>query len=62
MSEPDEVMKVAEVAAYFRVPKSTVYQLARAGHLRGTKIGKHWRFSRTVVRDYLAKAERHASG
>jgi excisionase family DNA binding protein len=43
-----EILTVMEVAKFLRVPKSTVYKLARVGELPASKIGKHWRF---VLRD-----------
>lgn len=45
-SVPSEILTVEDVARFLRVPKSTVYKLARQGRLPGAKIGKHWRFLR----------------
>ena len=42
----NEVLTVMEVAQFLRVPKSTVYKLARLGQLPASKIGKHWRVLR----------------
>lgn len=41
-----DILTVSEVARLLRVPKSTVYKLARLGQLPASKIGKHWRFLR----------------
>ena len=41
-----DILTVPEVARLLRVPKSTVYKLARLGQLPASKIGKHWRFVR----------------
>lgn len=41
-----EILTVMDVAQFLRVPKSTVYKLARLGELPASKIGKHWRFLR----------------
>src|SRR3954464_7769100 len=49
-----EVMALPEVAAYFHCELSKVMELARAGELRGAKIGKQWVFRREDVRAYLA--------
>jgi excisionase family DNA binding protein len=49
----EEVLTVLEVARFLRVPKSTVYKLARLGQLPASRIGKHWRFLRRDVRDWL---------
>ncbi len=47
------VLTVAEVAVYLKVPKSTVYKLARKGTLPAHKVGKHWRFVRDELDGWL---------
>lgn len=48
-----EILTVQEVAHFLRVPKSTVYKLARVGELPASKIGKHWRFLRRDIHDWM---------
>jgi excisionase family DNA binding protein len=48
-----EIMTVVEVARFLRVPKSTVYKLARLGELPASKIGKHWRFLRRDIHQWM---------
>ena len=48
-----EILTVLEVARFLRVPKSTVYKLARLGQLPASKIGKHWRFLRRDIHDWM---------
>jgi excisionase family DNA binding protein len=48
-----EILTVMDVACFLRVPKSTVYKLARVGELPATKIGKHWRFLRRDIHEWL---------
>ena len=48
-----EILTVMEVARFLRVPKSTVYKLARLGQLPASKIGKHWRFLRRDIHDWM---------
>ncbi len=47
-STPD-IMTPQEVAAFLRVPISTIYALAKGRRLPGFKVGKHWRFSRADI-------------
>jgi excisionase family DNA binding protein len=49
----NEILTVTEVARFLRVPKSTVYKLARLGQLPASKIGKHWRFLRRDIHDWM---------
>lgn len=48
-----DVMTLDEVAEYLRIPRSTVYKLAREGRIPGQKIGRQWRFRRAVVERWL---------
>lgn len=53
---PPPVMTVDEVAAYLRIPRSSVYKLAQQGRLPCQKAGRRWRFSRKAVDAWLAGA------
>ncbi len=48
-----EILTVLDVARFLRVPKSTVYKLARVGELPASKIGKHWRFLRRDIQQWV---------
>ena len=48
-----EILTVMDVARFLRVPKSTVYKLARLGQLPASKIGKHWRFLPRDIHDWM---------
>ena len=43
---PSEIMDIAEAASYLHIKKGTLYRLAKAGRIPGTKIGGQWRFKR----------------
>ena len=61
--EPD-VLTVDQLAELLQVDAKTVRSLAAKGELPGRKLGRHWRFSRQAVLDWLATPERkrHAAG
>jgi excisionase family DNA binding protein len=52
-STDGEILTVMDVARFLRVPKSTVYKLARVGELPASKIGKHWRFLRRDIHEWM---------
>jgi excisionase family DNA binding protein len=59
-----EILTVLEVARFLRVPKSTVYKLARRGQLPAAKVGKHWRFPYRDLQNWMhdrstPESERH---
>lgn len=55
-----DILTVTEVARYLRVPKSTVYKLARLRALPASKVGKHWRFLRRDVQNWIRERSQSA--
>ena len=51
----DAVMTIDELCAYLKVPKSTLYKLAQEGKVPGQKVGRHWRFHREAIDEWLKK-------
>ncbi len=50
---PPDVMKIDELAAYLQVARSTLYKLTQEGKVPGQKVGKHWRFHKDAIDDWL---------
>jgi excisionase family DNA binding protein len=58
-NEP-EILTPQEAADLLRVPLLTVQRQAKAGRLPGRRVGKEWRFSRSVLREWVASGpDRH---
>ncbi len=57
LREPD-VLTVEQLAELLQVDEKTLRSLAGKGELPGRKVGRHWRFSRQAVLDWLATPER----
>ena len=55
MADEPEILTPQEAAEFLRVPLLTVQRQAKAGRLPGRRVGKEWRFSRTVLLEWLAK-------
>lgn len=51
----DEIMTIEELSEYLKISKSTLYKLSQEGALPGAKVGKHWRFHKGVVDQWLGK-------
>ncbi len=47
------VLTIDDLAEYLKISKSTLYKLAQDGALPGQKIGRHWRFHREAVDQWL---------
>ena len=61
MKVHDEVLTVDELAVYLKVSKSTLYKLLSEGKVPGQKVGKHWRFSRSSIAEWLKEPQRKQS-
>jgi len=59
-----DVLTIEELAIYLKVPKSTLYKLAREGKIPSQKIGRHWRFQKRSIELWLGRTEEanHVSG
>ena len=58
MPEHDEILDIDQLSQYLRVPKSTLYRLAAEGKIPSHKVGRHWRFRREAVDQWLDHPER----
>ena len=50
-----DIFTVGEAAAYLKLPISTVYRLAERREIPCHKVGRQWRFQRTVIDDWLRR-------
>jgi len=53
--ESNDILTIDELAEYLKISKSTLYKLAQEGALPGQKVGKHWRFHKDTIDDWLAR-------
>lgn len=51
--EIKEIMDVKELAAYLGIGKSKIYQLIREKKIPASKIGRQYRFSKSVIDNWL---------
>ena len=52
-SFPD-VMTIQETSQYLRIPISSLYKLAQEGRIPCQKVGRHWRFHRATLINWVA--------
>jgi excisionase family DNA binding protein len=45
----DEVMTLEEVAKYLKLKPQTIYTWAKNGKIPAAKLGKEWRFKKSVI-------------
>jgi excisionase family DNA binding protein len=49
----DAVLTIEKLAAYLKIPKSTLYKLVRERRIPSQKIGRHWRFRKEAIDRWL---------
>ena len=53
----DNILTIEELAVYLKISKSSLYKLAQKGEVPGQKVGKHWRFRRDIIDQWLADSK-----
>lgn len=51
--KPGDVLTIEELAAYLKIPKSTLYKIVREGKIPSQKVGRHWRFRKVAIDRWL---------
>lgn len=52
-SNPPEIMTIGETAQYLRISQSSLYKLAQEGRIPCQKVGRHWRFRKASIDNWL---------
>jgi excisionase family DNA binding protein len=50
----NEILTVNEAAELLRIPGSTVYKLVQPVKIPAQKVGRHWRFHRGTLINWIA--------
>lgn len=58
---PGDVLTIEELAAYLKIPKSTLYKLVREGRIPSQKVGRHWRFRKIAIDHWLEETRSNIS-
>jgi excisionase family DNA binding protein len=53
MTEVNAVLTIDDLASYLKISKSTLCKLAQDGVIPGQKVGRHWRFHRNAIDQWL---------
>ena len=59
--EKDPILTMDDLADYLKVSKSTLYKLVQEGKVPGHKVGKHWRFRRATIDQWLDEKDKSIS-
>ena len=48
--------------AFLKIPRSTLYKLVQEGRVPAVKVGRHWRFSKSTLDQWISGADSESSG
>ena len=54
-TKTNEILTLAEAARYLRLSQEAVKKQAQRGHIPGRQVGKHWRFLKAALEDWLRR-------
>ncbi|MFH2075089.1 MAG: helix-turn-helix domain-containing protein [Pseudomonadota bacterium] len=55
----DNVLTIEELSSYLKIPKSSLYKLVREGKIPSQKVGRHLRFHRESIDEWLKRQNGH---
>jgi len=61
MAKKQDIFTVEELCEYLKIPKSTVYKLCQEGKIPGQKVGRHWRFRRETIDQWLDEKSKNTN-
>lgn len=56
-SDGNDILTIQELSTYLKVPVSTLYKLVREGSIPSTKVGKHWRFHKNAIDNWISRRD-----
>ena len=59
--DQNPILTMDDLAVYLKVSKSTLYKLVQEGTVPGHKVGKHWRFCRSTIDQWLDEKDKSIS-
>ncbi len=57
MEDFPQVLTIEEASKYLRIPLSSLYKLAQDGKIPCQKVGRHWRFRKETIDNWLANSK-----
>ncbi len=54
-NKSDNVLTIEELSVYLKIPRSTLYKLVREGKIPAQKVGRHLRFLRESIDEWMKR-------
>jgi len=52
-----EILTAEDVCQYLKIPRSTLYKLSRDKKIPAFRVGRHWRFNRKKIEEWVDNQE-----
>ena len=53
----DEILTAEEVCKYLRIPRSSLYKLAKEKKIPAFRVGRHWRFKKAKIEEWVERQQ-----
>ena len=53
-----EIVTAEFVCSYLKIPRSTLYKLARDKLIPAFRVGRHWRFKKDKIEEWVQRQEK----
>ncbi|MBD3246469.1 MAG: helix-turn-helix domain-containing protein [Candidatus Omnitrophica bacterium] len=54
----DQILTAIDVCKYLRIPRSTLYKLAQTRQIPAFRVGRHWRFKKEKIEEWVSRQEK----
>ena len=51
----NDIWTVEEICEYLKIPRSTLYKLIRDKRIPAFRVGRHWRFQKDKIEEWVEK-------
>ncbi|MBI4972873.1 MAG: helix-turn-helix domain-containing protein [Candidatus Omnitrophica bacterium] len=53
----DEILTAEDICRYLKIPRSSLYKLAREKEIPSFRVGRHWRFKKEKIEKWVERQE-----
>jgi len=58
----NEILTAEDVCQYLKIPRSTLYKLSRDKIIPAFRVGKHWRFKKEKIEEWVENQDKTNGG
>ena len=62
VNTPEDMTIDDALSGYLKIAKSTLHKLAQEGKVPSQRVGRHWRFDRAAIDEWLRQGQEQPPG